>query len=133
MTPFGLKTSTAALVKGLDHVLAGLSEFIISYVDDLLIASKSEQKHLLHLEFILESFLKHNITLNLKKFKFRQFETTFLGHIISAEGIRRDTDKIQAIRDFNVPKSKKQLQGFLGTVNFSAKISEKISTEMVIH
>ena len=131
VTPFGLKTSTAALVRGLDYVLAGLSDFIISYVDDLLIASESEQEHLLHLELILKRFLTHNITLNLGKCKFRQFETTFLGHIISAEGIRPDPDKVQAIKDFNTPKNKKQLQGFLGTVNFSAKFSKRISTEMV--
>ena len=92
VTPFGVKTSTSALVRGLDHVLRRLNESTISYVDDLLIASECEQENLLHLQLILERFLTHSITLKLEKCKFRQFETTFLGNIISAKGIRPDPD-----------------------------------------
>ena len=131
VTPFGLKTSTSALVRGLDHVLAGLHEFIISYVDDLLIASENEEDHLQHLELILERFQSHNVTLNFQKCEFRQLEITFLGHIISAQGIRPDPDKIQAIKDFETPRNKKQQQSFLGTLNFSAKFSSQISHELV--
>ena len=52
MTPFGLKTSISALVRGLERVLTGLGEFIISYVDDILVASESEDEHLTHLKKI---------------------------------------------------------------------------------
>ena len=127
VTPFGLKTSTSALVRGLERVLSGLDEFVISYVDDILIASENEDEHLIHLEKIFSRFEENNITLNFRKCEFSKFQTTFLGHIISAEGIKPDPEKIQAIRDFNTPKNKKQLQGFLGTVNFSAKFSKNIS------
>ena len=104
-----------------------LGEFVISYVDDILIASEDEEKHVDHLERIFERFQQHNITLSFIKCEFKRFETTFLGHIISANGIRPGPDKIQAIKDFNAPRNKKKLQGFLGTVNFSAKFSKDIS------
>ena len=113
VTPFGLKTSTSALVWGLDKVLAGLHEFIISYVDDLLIAFEHEEEHLSHLNKVFKRLKENNITLNFPKCEFRKYETTFLGYIISAKEIRPDPDKIQAIRHFSVPTNRKQLQGFL--------------------
>lgn len=70
-TPFGLKTRTAALVRGLDKVLKSLNEFITSYVDDLLVASDSEEEHLYHLELIQERFKEYNITLNFNKCEFQ--------------------------------------------------------------
>ena len=131
MTPFGLKTSTAALVRGLDLILSGMNEFVIPYIDDILIASESEQTHLTHLEIILERFKQHNVTLNLRKCEFKLIEVNFLGHILSRKGIKRDPHTIQAIKDFSPPKNQKQLQVFLGTVNFSDKFTEKFARELV--
>lgn len=130
VTPFGLKTSTAALVRGLDKVLTNLMDCVISYVDDLLISSKNEEEHLKDLERILNRLQEHNVTLNFEKCEFKRGETNFLGYIISPEGIKPDPKKIQAIRDFKTPTNKKQLQGFLGIVNFSAKFSSKLAKEI---
>lgn len=128
VTPFGLKTSTAALVRGLDKVLTGLMDCVISYVDDLLI-SETEEKHIQDLERIFKRLQEHKVTLNFQKCEFKRGETNFLGHIISSEGIKPDPEKIQAIRDFKTPVNKKQLQGFLGVVNFSSKFSSKLAKE----
>ena len=70
--PFGLKTSTSALVRGLERVLFGLSEFVISYVDDILVASENEKEYLTHLEMIFARFKERNITLNFRKCEFRE-------------------------------------------------------------
>ena len=118
VTPFGLKTSTAALVRGLDTVLGGLGEFVIPYVDDILVASETDLAHLRHLEEILQRFEQHNVTLNFRKCEIKVTEVIFLGHVLSPEEIRPDLSSVQAIREFIEPKNKKQLQGFLGTVNF---------------
>ena len=96
-------------------------------MDDILIASENADEHLMHSQKVFARFKENKVTLNFRKCEFRKFHTTFLGHIISAEGIKPDPEKIQAIRDFNIPKNKKQLQGFLGIVNFSAKFSKGIS------
>ena len=131
VTPFGLKTSTAALVRGLDTVLGGLGEFVIPYVDDILVASETDLAHLRHLEEILQRFQQHNVTLNFRKCDVKVTEVIFLGHVLSPEGIRPDLSRIQAIREFIEPKNKKQLQGFLGTVNFRAKFVEKFAKQLV--
>ena len=65
VVPFGLKTSTAALVRGLDQALQGLGEHIISFVDDTLITSESTQQHLEHIEELLNRLEKCNLTINL--------------------------------------------------------------------
>ena len=131
VTPFGLKTSTAALVRGLDTVLGDLGEFVIPYVDDILIASESDHAHLQHLETVLHRFEQHNVTLNIRKCEIKVTKVNFLGHILSPEGIQPDPLRIQAIKDFTTPKNKKQLQGFLGTVNFSAKFTDKVANKLV--
>lgn len=65
--PFGLKTSTAALVRALDRVLLGLQDYVINYVDDLLIASETEEDHIEHLRSSKNS--RHQGLQNTKKFQ----------------------------------------------------------------
>lgn len=106
VTPFGLKTSTAAFVRGLDKVLKGLSSCVIIYIDDLLVVSEAEEQHLLDLENILKRLEEHNITLNYSKCEFKKKETRFLGHIISKDGIKQDPVKIQGIHNYITPINK---------------------------
>ena len=77
VVPFGLKTSTAALVRGLDHVLQGIGNHIISFVDDTLLTSESTEQHLEHLEELLKRLDKNNLTLNLSKSNFLRKETKY--------------------------------------------------------
>ena len=126
---FGLKTSTAALVRGLDHVLRGIGDHVISFVDDTLITSESTEQHLKHLEVLLARLEINNLTLNLSKSNFLEKETKFLGFILTTEGIKPDPEKIQGIMDFPAPKNIKQLSGFLGLINFYSKFSNKHAAE----
>ena len=84
VVPFGLKTSTAALVRGLDLALNGIGDHVISFVDDTLITSESTQ-HLEHLEELLSRLEKSHSTLNLSKSSFFKKETKFLGFILTTE------------------------------------------------
>ena len=70
VVPFGLKTSTAALVRGLDHALQEIGDHIISFVDDTLVSSESMEQHFEHLEELLTRLEKNNLTLNLSKSNF---------------------------------------------------------------
>lgn len=125
IVPFGLKTSTAALVRGLDHALQGLGEQIISFVDDTLITSVNNELHLEHLDAILNRLQKNNLTLNLTKSHFFRKETKFLGFILTTEGVKPDPEKLQNIQEFSAPKNVKQLQGFLELINFYSRFSEE--------
>ena len=126
-----LKTSTTALVRGLDQALHGIADHVISFVDDTLITSDSTQQHLKRLDEILARLKKNNLTLNLSKSSFFKRETKFLGFILTIVGIKPDPEKVQGIMEFAIPKNKKQLRGFLGFLNFYSKFSSKHAAETI--
>ena len=97
-------------------MLKGLSDFIIDFVDDWLCILEDVQDHLGHLEILFERIYLERVTVNFEKVNFCRKEMHFLGHILTAEGIKIDPDKVEAIHRFPAPKNVKQLQGFLGLV-----------------
>lgn len=124
VTPFGLRTSTASLVRGLERVLHGLG-FVINFVDDLLCTSETFEEHLTHLDELFQRFREHGLTLNLEKSQFFRSEAKFLGHILTPQGICPDPEKIRDIKEFPAPKNLKQLRGFLGLVNYYSKFTRE--------
>jgi len=71
--------------------------------------------------------MEHNVTVNLKKCQFFKSEATFLDHIISNQGIKMDNKKIKTIQNFKAPSNKKELQSFLGFLNFYRRFIDKFA------
>ena len=95
-----------------------IHDFLVIYLDDLTAFSRSDQEHLEHLRQVFTICRKYGISLNPKKSLFCLEEGKLLGHIISKEGIRIDPDRIQAILQVPHPRNIKELQAFLGKINF---------------
>eukprot|EP00253_Pinus_taeda_P028002 PITA_28002 len=95
-----------------------IRDFLVIYLDDLTPFSKSDPEHLKHLKQIFTTCRKYGISLNPKKSLFGLEEGKLLGHIISKDGIRIDPDRIQAILQMPHPRNIKELQAFLGKINF---------------
>jgi hypothetical protein len=93
-------------------------KFIVIYLDDITVYSDSDEQHLEHLKKVFQKCRKFDISLNLKKSHFRMQEGKLLGHIISKEGIKIDPSRVEGIMKINTPQSKKEVQSFLGKVNF---------------
>lgn len=128
--PFGLINSVAEFQKILDQVLGPeILQFSAIYVDDIHITSTSFAEHMYHLEQIFNKLAQHNITINRKKSQFLKNQIMFLGHIISEKGILMDPDKIQTIQNFQPPKTRKQVQAFLGFINFYRKFIRDLSQD----
>lgn len=126
--PFGLVNSVAEFQKTLDSILGTeLLQFMAIYVDDIHIMSKTFQEHMQHLEAIFKKFSEYNVKINIKKSQFLQPQILFLGHIISEEGIMMDPEKIKTIQNFQPPRNKKQIQSFLGFINFYRKYIRDLS------
>lgn len=120
--PFGLNVSSAAFIRGLDSILSdSIKQRVTSYVDDLLIAEPTWEKHNVVLGEILRTFRNSGVTVNITKSCIGTSRVKFLGHIITAKGISPDPEKIEAIAKFPTPTTKKQLRGFLGIINFYKK------------
>ena len=131
VVPFGLSTSSAALIRALDYAIGDLHDFVISFVDDLLCISTTFEEHIMHLAKLFDKAVNCNFTLNLKKSYFFREEVTFLSHILTKDGIRPHPDKISIIVNFKEPENIPQLQSFLGFLNFYAKFVKHYAHETI--
>ena len=115
--PFGLRNAAQTFQRFIDQVLRGLP-FVYRYIDDLLIASSSEEEHLHHLRLVLQRLHDHGIVINVSKSVFGVSSVEFLGYLVDASGIRPLESKTEVIRNFPQPASQRKLREFLGLVNF---------------
>jgi transposase InsO family protein len=116
--PFGLSNAAQSFQRFIDGALRGLPPRIFAYVDDILIASESPEQHEADLALVMGVLKEHGLVLNPKKTLLRQVHIEFLGHELSATGIRPLQDKVAAISTFAKPTSPKALRRFLGMLNF---------------
>jgi hypothetical protein len=98
-------------------VLAGL-DFVFIYLDDVIVGSRSEEEHLHHLHLVFVRLQQFGLVLNRDKCHFGVQEVEFLGYSISSAGARPLVKHMEAIWGFPRPEDAKQLQRFLGLVNF---------------
>ena len=92
--------------------------FVVIHKDDITVYSRSDKEHIRHLERVFLKCIKYGISLNPRKSNFSLEEGKLLGHIISKEGIRIDPDRVSEILKVEEPRSKKEVQSFIGQVNF---------------
>lgn len=115
--PFGLRNAGQTFQRFMDSIFRDL-DFVFIFVDDCLIASRSEEEHYKHLEIIFERLYQNGITINLEKCEFVKTELDFLGYHITSQGISPTSDKLKAISEFPKPKTVCELRRFLGMINF---------------
>jgi hypothetical protein len=128
VTPFGISTSQAALVRALDQVFEDkISEFTAIYVDDICVISNNFENHLKHLQHIFQKISDANMTINLKKSMFCQQSIPFLGYTLTSKGLEMDDSKVKPIMDFPSPKTRTHLKAFLGMINYYNKFLDKFS------
>ena len=86
------------------HILRGLEwDICLVYIDDLIIFSRSFDEHLLHLEQVFKPLREADVKLKPSKCHFVKPQVEYLGHIVSAEGLRPNPAKISAVKEFPIP------------------------------
>ncbi len=95
-----------------------LHQFVIVYIDDVLIYSRNLAKHRHHVTQVLQQLRVHPLYLKLEKCEFHRSTVQFLGYNISPEGIQMGQGKVKAILEWPLPQSVKEIQRFLGFSNF---------------
>ncbi|KAL0199172.1 hypothetical protein M9458_007712, partial [Cirrhinus mrigala] len=105
-----------------------MNEFVIVYIDDILIYSKKEAEHITHVRAVLSRLLDNQLYVKAEKCEFHVRQTSFLGYQVSHQGVKMDSSKIQAVTDWPQPSTIKELQRFLGFANFYRRFIRNYST-----
>ena len=102
--PIGLTNAPAAFMDLMNRVFHPyLDQFVVVFIDDILVYSKDAQEHEHHLRIVLQTLRENQLFANLSKCDFWLKKVSFLGHIVPAEGIRADPVKIEAIVNWKPP------------------------------
>ncbi|GJZ29799.1 putative reverse transcriptase domain-containing protein, partial [Tanacetum coccineum] len=126
--PFGLTNAPAVFMDLMNRVCKPyLDKFVIVFIDDILIYSKSKQEHEEHLKIILELLKKEELYAKFSKCEFWIPKVQFLGHVIDSEGIHVDPAKIESIKDWTSPKSPTEIRQFLGLAGYYRRFIEGFS------
>lgn len=117
--PFGLKNAPATFQRAMDSVLYGLQgERCFVYLDDIVIFASSLHEHEQKLTEVFERLRQHGLKIQPDKCEFLRKEVAYLGHIISNEGVKPNPEKVQAVQNFPIPKSCKDIKSFLGLAGY---------------
>lgn len=126
--PFGLTNAPASFQYLINDVLRDyLDNFVIVYLDDILIFSKTHEEHVTHVKQVLKRLEDNSLWAKAEKCEFFQDSVDFLGYIVSDKGISMDPKKVEAIVDWPVPKNVHDIQVFLGFANFYRRFIKSYS------
>ncbi|MBW0584881.1 hypothetical protein O181_124596, partial [Austropuccinia psidii MF-1] len=131
--PFGLTNAPASFQNLVNAIFQDLLDsYVVAYLDDIMVFSKSEEEHVTHVSNVLSRLRANNLFPKASKCLFHVSSVEYLGYVVSSEGLKIDQAKVQQILNWPPPLSFKALQSFLGFANFYRRFiknySKKISS-----
>ncbi|KAA0056440.1 pol protein [Cucumis melo var. makuwa] len=116
---FGLTNAPAVFIDLMNRVFKDfLDSFVIVFIDDILIYSKTEAEHEEHLHQVLETLQANKLYAKFSKCEFWLKKVTFLGHVVSSEGVSVDPAKIEAVTNWPRPSTVSEIRSFLGLAGY---------------
>ncbi|GJX69754.1 putative reverse transcriptase domain-containing protein [Tanacetum coccineum] len=126
--PFGLTNAPAVFMDLMNRIFHEyLDKFVIVFIDDILVYSKSEEEHERHLRIVLEILRQKKLYAKFSKCEFWLQQVAFLGHIVSADGIIMDPSKVEAITKWPRPTTVTEVRSFLGLAGYYRRFVEGFS------
>ncbi|GBG63564.1 hypothetical protein CBR_g38630 [Chara braunii] len=117
--PFGLCNAPGTFQHAMNRIFHDyLDKFVIVYLSDILIFSRTVEEHVAHLDKVLSLLRQHQFKINREKCEFGCTRILYLGHEISAEGLKLDDAKVASIRDWPRPQSVTEMRSFLGMTGY---------------
>ncbi|XP_071900988.1 uncharacterized protein [Coffea arabica] len=113
--PFGLTNAPAAFMDLMHRIFKPfLDRFVVVFIDDILVYSKTREEHEQHLREVLQTLREHQLYAKFSKCEFWLDKVSFLGHVISKEGIAVDPAKVEAVTEWKRPENPTEIRSFLG-------------------
>ena len=128
MMPFGVHGAPATFQRLMDRVLRPHQAYSSAYIDDIIIFSGTWDQHLQHLEAVMGALRQADLTANAKKCQVGLTETNYLGHTIGRGCVKPQQRKIEKIRDWPRPVTRKQVKSFMGLMAYYQKFINNFST-----
>ncbi len=126
--PFGVTNAPAIFMDLMNRVFRPyLDKFIIVFIDDILIYSKTPEDHEQHLRIALQTLREHKLYAKYEKCDFWLKEVKFLGHVVTGEGIKVDPSKVEAVLEWNQPTTPTEVRSFLGLAGYYRRFIEGFS------
>ena len=127
--PFGVTNAPGVFMEYMNRIFhAFLDQFVVVFIDDILIYSKIEEEHAEHLKIVLQALKEKQLYAKLSKCEFWLSEVSFLGHIISGSGIAIvDPSKVDAVSQWETLKSVTEIRSFLGLTGYYRRFIEGFS------
>ncbi|KAJ9563965.1 hypothetical protein OSB04_009125 [Centaurea solstitialis] len=127
--PFGLSNAPSTFMRLMNEVLRPfLGDFVVVYFDDILVYSKGAEEHTQHLRRVFEVLRSQKLYGKLEKCEFFSPKVTFLGYVVSKDGISVDESKVAAIKSWPVPSSATEVRSFHGLASFYRRFVKNFST-----
>ncbi|GLI67045.1 hypothetical protein VaNZ11_011232 [Volvox africanus] len=125
---FGLTNAPATFQAVMDRMFRPfIDRFVVCYLDDILVYSKTHEEHLEHLRLVLDVMRREQLFAKRAKCFWAQPQVEYLGHIVSATGVKMDPRKVAVVHDWPAPQNLTELRKFLGLTNYFRKFIEKYS------
>lgn len=124
--PFGIKSAPEIYQRIMDQMLEGV-EGAFAIIDDILIAGRDQEHHDRILKEVVKRATDYNLKLNFDKCSIRQSSVTYMGHVITADGLQVDPGKVTAIIGMSTPTDKDGVRRFLGLVQYVGKFIPNLS------
>ena len=125
---FGLTNAPAAFMDLMNRVFCPyLDRFVIVFIDDILVYSRSELEHERHLGWVLQTLRRHQLYVKFSKCEFWLSRVGFLGHVVSADGIYVDPQKVEAVANWEQPTTVTEVRSFLGLAGYYRRFIEGFS------
>jgi hypothetical protein len=119
VVPFGLSNAPIVFICLMNGIFINyLDNFVIVFLDDILVYSKSEEENEHHLRLVLQVLRENQLYVKLSKCSFYQEHIHYLGHIISKQGIAIDPKKIESIRGWSTPRNVSEVRYFMGLAGY---------------
>jgi hypothetical protein len=127
--PFGLTNTPAFFMNLMNKVfMEELDKFVVVFIDDILIYSKSREDHEHHLRIVLKRLRAHQLYSKLSKCEFWLEKIAFLGHILTTEGIEVDPSKVEAVSKWKQPSNVTEVRSFLGMAGYYRRFIKGFSS-----